>query len=460
LRAGPAGALPSILAAAFLVAGPSAEEPAPPAPPAPKGADLDLLEETRAIAKRLEAVRGASLAPPPLAVRAPEELRAMTVDARIEALLPPARLAARGRAWADLALGDRDTPSRLVKILVADLDGATYDPAGRRLLVDPTRLAASDFVPSQGSDAASDMLLATGVRPDEPVIAHLLVHALEAQREGGQAAPPRTTDALLARAAWSEGEANLAAMLYLFRGMALGREVVDRSLDPGEVLHGALLPRGLSSLPQPERYLLDFAYRDGFVQARTRLQAGGWASVEEASGTRRTTRDALHLDRPPLPARAFPLTPAPPAEGFAEADVDSLGEIGVIVLVSQLTGKDNLGLQAGDGWAGDSLHRYESPADAGQGYTLWVTHWTSAEEAADFAYGITRGWKERAPEAVTAGGGAAPWTLTAPDRVVRVVTEGAIVRARVASPGVDRVLESQKKRPSETPRRPPKGSHK
>jgi hypothetical protein len=442
--------IPALLATALLVSAPSAQEP-------PKGADLDLLQETRSIAKRLEAVRGASLATPPLAVRAPAELRSMTVEARVEALIPAARLAARGRAWADLALGDREAPARVVKVLVQDLDGIAYDPGGRRLLVDPARLSASDFMPSQGGDAATDVLLATGVRPDEPVVAHLLVHALELQRQGGAASPPQTTDALLARAAWSEGEANLAAMLYLFRGLALSREVVDRALDPGEVLGGALLPRELGSLPSAERALLDFAYRDGFLQARTRLQAGGWASIEEAYGTRRTTRDVLHLDRPPLPAGTS--AAVPPPDGYVEADVDSLGEIGITVLVSTLTGKDNLGLQAGDGWVADSLHRYESKTAADQGFTLWVTHWTSAEEATDFVYGLTRGWKEKLAGATEEGGGAAPWALTAPDRIVRVVTEGAIVRARVASPGVDRTLESQKKRPPETPKRPPKKAH-
>lgn len=446
----PAGGILAILCAAVVSAG-SAQEPAAPAP---KGADLDLLEETRSIAKRLESVRGASLASPPLAVRAPEELRAMTVDARLEALLPASRLAARGRAWADLGLGDRETPARTVKALLSDLDGATYDPAGRRLLVDPGRLAASDFVPNESGASASDVLLATGVRPDEPVIAHLLDHALEAQREGSAATPPQTTDAILARSAWAEGEANLVAMLYLFRGMALSKEILSRSLDPGEVLNGALLPKEIGSAPPVERALLDFAYRDGFLQARTRLQAGGWRAVEDASEARRTTRDVLHLERPPLPVHG-PVTHPVPA-GFVEADVDSLGEIGIIVLVSQLTGKDNLGLQAGDGWIGDSLLRYERASAADSGFTLWVTRWSSSEEASDFAYGITRGWKEKLSGTVTEGGGAVPWTLTTQDRVIRVTTEGTEVRARVASPGVDRGLESEKKAPRETPRRPPK----
>ena len=154
------------------------------------------------------------------------------------------------------------------------------------------------------------------------VVAHLLVHALEAQRQGGVAPATHTTDALLAHAAWSEGEANLAAMLYLFRGLALSMEVVDRALDPGEVLGGALLPRELGGLPPAERALLDFAYRDGFLQARKRLQAGGWASVEEAYGTRRTTRDVLHLDRPPLPASA--VTPPPPPEGYSPEEEEEV----------------------------------------------------------------------------------------------------------------------------------------
>jgi hypothetical protein len=435
--------------------GRAAEEPAPPPPP-PKGADLDLLQETRSIASRLEAVRGARLVNPPLAIRAPEEVRALVTEARLASIAGAARLAARGRAWSDLALGDADAPARMLRVLVGDLDGATYDPGGRRLLVDPARLTASDFVPSESGEAATEVLLATGVRPDEPLVAHLLVHALGVQREGGAARAPETTDAILARAAWSEGEANLAAMLYLFRSMGLSMEVISRSLDPGEVLGGALLPRALGGLPGAERALLDFVYRDGFVQARSRLQSGGWSSLEEAVATRPTTRDVLHLDRPPLPRARPAAVPVP--DGFSEADVDSLGEIGVTVLVSTLTGKDDLGLQAGDGWLSDSLHRYERAGEPAGGFTLWVTRWASEQDASDFVYGLTRGWKENLSGAVTEGAGEAVWTLTAANRVVRVSTSGAEVRARVAPPEVDRALEGTKKLPKEGAKPPAKRS--
>lgn len=433
-----------------------AEEPAPAAPPetAPsaKGADLDLLQEVRAIAGRLEAVRGAKLSSPPLAVRAPEELRAMIAEARTAAALPPARLAARGRAWTDLGLGSADTPARVVKLLASDLDGAAWDSAGRRILIDPTRLAASDFEPDKSGEAATSMLLATGLRPDEPLVAHLLIHALQHQRRGDEP-DPQTTDGLLASAAWAEGEANLVAMLYLFHGMGLGREVVERALDPGEVLGGALLPSSLGGAPPTEKTLVDFVYRDGFHQVLDRFRAGGWVKVEEAEGARRSTRDVYHLDRPPLPRSAgVPCGDAP--AGFVAADADSIGEIGIVTLVSELTGKDNLGLQAGDGWVGDSLCRFESP-DASKGFTLWVTRLATPEAAADFEYAVTRGISEKLSGAAFQQTGPGRRALSLPDRVYRVTKDGTEVRLRIAPAAIDRTLEPAPQHPI-PPKKPPK----
>ena len=85
--------------------------------------------------------------------------------------------------------------------------------------------------------------------------------------------------------------------------------------------------------------------RDGFERATTSLREGGLDGLRVAVLTRRTTRDIRHLDRSPLEPEEIP-EPAPPAEGLQLVDRDSLGEEGVVVLVSSWTRKDNLGLIA------------------------------------------------------------------------------------------------------------------
>jgi hypothetical protein len=90
---------------------------------------------------------------------------------------------------------------------------------------------------------------------------------------------------------------------------------------------------------------------------------------------------------------------APKLEGLELVDTDSLGEQAIVVLVSNTTGKDNLGLQAGDGWVADRLHRWEFTAgeQRGSGVTEWITHWSNVEEAADFEYSMGRSILSRFP---------------------------------------------------------------
>ena len=146
-----------------------AENPAPGAEPEPsivKGGDLDLLQEVRRIASRLEVLRGSRFPAPPVALRAPQDARHAVASNRVAASIAASRLEARGRAWADLGLGDPTAPRELYGHLASDLDGIVFDPVGPRLLVDPDLLSPRDFEPAQAGDAATEVLLATGVRLD------------------------------------------------------------------------------------------------------------------------------------------------------------------------------------------------------------------------------------------------------------------------------------------------------
>ncbi len=429
----------------LLVAAGAAASPAPS--PKPPSADVALIDEVRDVASRVETVRGARPAPLPVPTRGGPEVRAALTLAKVAAFLPSDRLAARGRAWASLGFGDDGTPESLVRRVAGDLDGVALDTTLRRLIVDPDRLSAKDFGPTEGpEDEAMSLLLATGVRPDEPLVAHVLVHVLAGAR-GGEA--PTTTDGLLARAAWTEGEANLVALLYLFRGLGLEQEVAAGHMDPQRVLGGRLAPAGLADASEIERSLLEFVSLEGFAQVRERLARGGWRAVEEAARARVTTRDVLHPDRAPTPAAA--LEPPRPPDGFAIADTDRLGEQGIVTLVSVVTGKVNLGLQTGDGWAGDALVRIEPPGKPADGYTLWETAWTGEDRARDFEYGIRRTLEARYPgtpvQAVATGG----LDFSAPDGsyTYRIRRSGSRVTVRAAPPAVDGRLEKgQSPRPA------------
>jgi hypothetical protein len=427
--------------------------PPPPPPPTPapvdaqaaavKGADLPLLEEVRRIAGNVELLRGEEFLRPPLAVRVPDDMRRVAAEIRASNVLRRDRLSARGRAWADVGLGGPEAPWDLLLALAADLADVGFDPAGHRLLVSPVRLTASDFVPERASESEpSTVLMMTGVRRDEPLVAHLLTHVRQHERAGRDRLEP-TTDRLLATMAWAEGEANLVAMRYLFRAMDLADEVLEHGLDPGEVLDGGLLPAGLDDADGVVGRLLRFVYREGFDRAARAYRAGGFAELERASQARRTTRDLLHPERGDAPAELLDPPQTPAVGAWVRADEDVLGEQAIIELVSVSTGKDNLGLLAGDGWAGDRLLRWETAAGpGGPGITEWITRWTTADEAADFAYAWGRTIEARFPGRALAPAEGERRMLAIGDLVYRLELRADTVRVRVAPAEWDARLEN------------------
>lgn len=388
-------------------------------------ADARLLDEVGALAEQVAQLRGERLPRAPVALRVGAERRRVAAQVTAGTLLPGDRLAARGRAFDDVGLGEARAPERLLVALSADLEGASLDLATGQLLVDPGRLTPRDFR-GEGGQGPSELLETTGVRPDEPLLVHMLVHLLQRAR----GAPPQagTTDSLLADAAWREGEANVVAVRYLFRGMGIADDVLEIGLDPGEVIDGGLVPAMADGGGGAIARLLDFVYRDGFEQASAAQRAGGWDALLAAARRRRSTRDLLHPDRPALGATA-PLPPGwtPPA-GYHETDRDVLGEQAVIALVSVGSGKDNLGLLAGDGWAGDGLYRYERPGEPASGITLWTTLWTDPAAAADFEYGLLRSLEGRFPGAAVERAEEGTASLRGGHRVFRVEGSGRSVR--------------------------------
>jgi hypothetical protein len=394
--------------------------------------DPDLVRGVRAVAERLELLRGMTLDVPPNAIRAPRELREVAAKIRVASSIDLDQLAARGRAWQDVGLGSAASPAWLYQRLAEDVEGFTPDTVGHRIMADPGRLSSEDFAFKNGEEdsPALSLLMATGLRPDEPIIAHVLIHLLQIERDD-RVAFPATTDALLAERAWSEGEANIAAGRFLFDSVGVPIDALGPGLDIGNVLEGRLVTPALGQTLGVEHDLLEWVYLDGFDQSVGLYRQGGWAALSDAMRGRRTTRDIVHLDRPPLTVRAFETPSSGLSSEFDLIDQDTIGEAAIAILVSHRTDKVNLGLISADGWAGDALFRWERPSDR-EGATLWITRWVSDEEAADFEYGYLRAlerWTGTvAPEPEE---GAVGRRFSIEDRWIHVTREGREVRVRV-----------------------------
>lgn len=365
-----------------------------------KGADLTLLGDVREVAARVDALRGGGFARPPLAVRVPASVLDTVRETRVARVIAPERLAARGRAWADIGLGRESTPATLWRIAASDLRDIAFEPDSRRMLVTDAVLSQEDYRVQEGDEIdAATVLMMTGMRPDEPLVAHHLLHQRQLERDGGDHVAS-TTDALLASAAAAEGEANLVALQYVFAEMGLGDVVDEHRLDPGGFLDGSLLPTLPEGLAPAERALAEFIHRDGFELVVAAFRRGGWSSVGTLLARPRTTRALLHPDRAGAAPPSLSFESSVGADGMRQVDVDRLGEFAIFVLIAYTTGKDNLGLLAGERWVDDTLRRLER-AD-GRSITEWTTRWEDEEAAADFRYAYTRSLEARFGRAVTA----------------------------------------------------------
>lgn len=381
------------LAALLLCPGAIAQEPS--ASPAASASDAALTEAARDLARRLEPLMDDAFERPPVVARAPELILDAATDFRAVRMLDAERLAARGRAWAALGLGDPGTPADVYRWIARDLRGCAVDEERGRLLLAADVLA--DTGPRIGGGEDADLLMAAGILPDEPLLAHCLMHLRQRERRG---APLRaeTTDGLLAAAGWMEAEASLVALRFLFSALGLGDEMLRADLDPGDFLDGSLLPRGLGRLDGVRAGFVRFVYEDAFARAARIFAADGWQGVDRAMRRTTTTRGVLHPDRAGRAPAAFaePRAPVPDA-GLVAVDTDSLGELGTILWVSLLTGKDSLGLETGDGWAGDRLTRWEVPGAPADGVTVWETAWAGDDAVADWLYAVERALTERFP---------------------------------------------------------------
>jgi len=393
-----------------------------------------ILGEVRRLSGQVARLIGETFDRPPVAVRVTDPMREVAATIRVQRVVSSDRLAARGRAWADLGLGIDSTPQELWNLLAADLEDVGFDPEGNRLLVSPDRLTAQDFDPETGAEGASTVLMMTGVRPDEPLLVHLLLHVRQRERLGRDFLDTQT-DRMLAAAAWAEGEANLTAVLFLFEGLGIQEDIVRMRVDPAALLDGSLVPAAVRGGQSVAAKMAQLVYAEGYDAAAAAYRDGAWDALRIQSVTRRTMRDLVHGTAAPETKYA-PFAPLELGASWRELDTDTLGESAIAVLIAEQTGKDNLALLAAEGWLADQVVRWETDA-AGPtwGITQWNTRWVGEEDAAEFLEAFVRGLRRRFPDAEWTESEAGGGSLVGGGRKYTLGWAGSAVSVLVAPPG-------------------------
>lgn len=219
----------------------------------------------------------------------------------------------------------------------------------------------------------------------EFLLAHELGHALADQHFNlAQYAGPATmADALVAHAAFIEGDAQLTAFAYL-----TGRPLRPAAFAPnGDVLFGGPLDQW-RSVPPVFRRPAVFLYLDGLRFTADVYERGGARALNAVyARPPRSSEEILHpgkyhrQDDPPVWV-AFEEDP-PAFAGFEVVNENTLGEIGVLTLLSVPLGWFGAACAA-DGWGGDRFRIYRDPKNTNTLGFAWRTVWDSHDEQVEF----------------------------------------------------------------------------
>ena len=309
----------------------------------------------------------------------------------------------------DLIPHDFDLKSAYVKLLTEEV-AAFYDPKTKTMHLirepektpdDKPKKPASLIEMIMGRDQGFDKAEAQGV------MAHELTHALDDQHFDLDAMSQvviEDDDATLALSALMEGEATLT-MMAVGQSDWTGTQIIST---PAEGLNRVmrwitpLMPMtgGATSRKSPPVMVesLIFPYLQGLVFCASLTNQGGWPALDRAyENPPVSTEQIIHPEKYQGPKRDWPMsiklgdfkTP----DGFKKLGESVIGELTTRILLSQ-----NGGRNAAAGWDGDTLSVFESLTVKNKFACVWMTTWDSAQDAYEFASGISKQWKsEKSP---------------------------------------------------------------
>ncbi len=223
----------------------------------------------------------------------------------------------------------------------------------------------------------------------EFLLAHEVAHALADQHfdlKGFLQPESASTDALLARRAYVEGDAMLTGMWF-----AMGKTLrpVTYSEPVTEEERGLFdqVEEFFETPPVIRRPML-FLYGDGFVFAHALYTSGGTRALDEVyARPPRSSEEILHpekyrrQDDPPV---NVVLAGVPEIfRGASLVSEDTLGEIGILSMLLEAACRCEAS-RAAAGWGGDRYRLYRFDGEKDKVGFEWVIVWDSTEDAQEY----------------------------------------------------------------------------
>ena len=232
---------------------------------------------------------------------------------------------------------------------------------------------------------------------------HELYHALQDQHFDLAALrdfDTMSTDELLARTAWIEGDAEHFTSLYLDSGVDDGvPERAEESTGFVELL------AGLVTAVQIPKFFADsmaWPYSAGPIFAQAVYGHAGWSGVDQVfAAPPRSSEHVLHpekyLSGDDPPRAVAPWVPPLVADaGYAEVLTDTLGQATIELVISYCASDPVHAVRGSRGWGGDRLVVLQD--GAGELLLSWRTVWDSERDAGEFF----RAWRWTATKQLVA----------------------------------------------------------
>lgn len=381
------GALAALsLAATALGAGPAFAQSGPAASPspqasaaaAPAAAEGLSREQTAAIEEGIQSLRQLRLKHPvPIATRTPEEATKI-LENELDRENTPEQLETDGRAGAMLGLYPRGIDLKAASLgLLESQVIAFYDFHTKRMVVVSGALT-TEF-PGQSP--------ALRVKLARMILAHEFTHALQDQNFGFGAEEERlkdSSDRSLALHAVAEGDATIAGYAFMLGGMnAAMLNVLLNNLQN----FSKTFTSTAAGVPPGVAEPLIFQYTDGVRFVARAWERGGWKAVDRLYGnppqsTQQILHPSLYYDHPQLPERVAVAGYQPLLRSWHKADADTMGALGLRIILQNTRGKNSPDVKLADGLAGDRIVMLREGKSVG---VIWILAFRDTAAAARFA---------------------------------------------------------------------------